>query len=91
MIYKYVTDRFTGENHTNCIKRINDDGSQSTIPFDPANTDYQEYLEWAKTNTAEPADQLDKTKKIYYTINVSEILVDLGQRYFPVVGEVCWW
>jgi hypothetical protein len=26
------------------------------IPFDEANTDYQEYLEWAKTNTAEEAD-----------------------------------
>ena len=26
------------------------------IPFDPDNTDYQEYLEWAKTNTAEAAD-----------------------------------
>ena len=26
------------------------------IPFDPANKDYQEYLEWAKTNTAEAAD-----------------------------------
>ena len=26
------------------------------IPFDPANTDYQVYLEWAKTNTADPAD-----------------------------------
>ena len=26
------------------------------IPFDPANTDYQVYLEWAKTNTAEAAD-----------------------------------
>ena len=56
MIYKYVTDRFTGKNHTNCIKRINDNGSESTIPFDPDNTDYQEYLEWAKTNTADPAD-----------------------------------
>ena len=28
----------------------------SSIPFDEANTDYQEYLEWAKTNTAEAAD-----------------------------------
>ena len=28
----------------------------SSIPFDEANTDYQEYLEWAKTNTAEEAD-----------------------------------
>ena len=26
------------------------------IPIDEANTDYQEYLEWAKTNTAEEAD-----------------------------------
>tara|TARA_R110000803_G_C11729241_1_gene289413 strand:+ start:324 stop:500 length:177 start_codon:yes stop_codon:yes gene_type:complete len=27
------------------------------IPFDPANTDYQEYLEWvAKGNTPEEAD-----------------------------------
>jgi len=27
------------------------------IPFDPANTDYQEYLEWvAAGNTAEAAD-----------------------------------
>ena len=28
----------------------------SSIPFDEANTDYQEYLEWAKTNTPEAAD-----------------------------------
>ena len=28
-----------------------------SIPFDPANTDYQEYLEWvAAGNTAEAAD-----------------------------------
>ena len=25
----------------------------STVPFDIANNDYQEYLEWAKTNTTE--------------------------------------
>jgi len=32
-------------------------GNQVTIiPFNEANTDYQEYLEWAKTNTAEAAD-----------------------------------
>ena len=27
------------------------------IPNDEANTDYQEYLEWAKTNTAEAAEE----------------------------------
>ena len=36
---------------------IKTDGTLTTsIPFDEANTDYQEYLEWAKTNTAEEAD-----------------------------------
>ena len=28
----------------------------AVIPFDEGNKDYQEYLEWAKTNTAEAAD-----------------------------------
>ena len=32
------------------------DGNVLSIPFDEENIDYQEYLEWAKTNTAEPAD-----------------------------------
>ena len=38
------------------VQRTTDDGTISSIPFDEANTDYQEYLEWAKTNTAEEAD-----------------------------------
>tara|TARA_A100000172_G_scaffold65986_2_gene45524 strand:- start:172 stop:357 length:186 start_codon:yes stop_codon:yes gene_type:complete len=38
------------------IKRTLDDGTISCIPIAEANTDYQEYLEWAKTNTAEAAD-----------------------------------
>ena len=35
------------------IKRKTDN---AIIPMDEANTDYQEYLEWAKTNTVDPAD-----------------------------------
>ena len=35
-----------------------EDGNSCFIPFDETNTDYQEYLEWAKTNTAEAADGL---------------------------------
>ena len=53
--YKLLADRPTefGGGKINAVKRIEDG---ALIPFDEANTDYQEYLEWAKTNTAEEAD-----------------------------------
>ena len=38
-----------------CIIRIEDN---AVIPFDPANTDYQEYLKWvAEGNTPLPAEE----------------------------------
>ena len=38
------------------IQVTKEDGTIWSVPFDPDNTDYQDYLEWAKTNTAEAAD-----------------------------------
>ena len=54
--YKLYAD-FDGE-PAKAIQRILDDGTVSSIPMNPDNTDYAEYLEWAKTNTIEAADGL---------------------------------
>ena len=55
--YKLVADRtdpFTGKTESANFLIRKDDGA--LIPKDEENIDYQEYLEWAKTNTAEAAD-----------------------------------
>jgi hypothetical protein len=50
-MYKLIKNPITGE--IKMVKRIDDN---AFIPFDPANTDYQEYLEWiAAGNTPEAA------------------------------------
>jgi hypothetical protein len=53
-MYKQINSIVTGELDL-VVKRLSDN---SYIPFDPANTDYQEYLAWiAEGNTPQPADE----------------------------------
>ena len=52
-IYKFIKNPITGQ--VDSIKTPNG-STELHLPLDPENTDYQEYLEWAKTNTAEAAD-----------------------------------
>ena len=51
--YKKLKNPVDNKEETSLILR-KEDGV--FIPFDEANTDYQAYLEWAKTNTPEEAD-----------------------------------
>ena len=53
-LYKLCNSPFTGQLCS--VMKDNGNGRLLSIPIDEENTDYQEYLEWAKTNTAEPAD-----------------------------------
>ena len=54
--YKKVNDPLTGNN--NAVNKIQDGVTETVyIPYDEANTDYQEYLEWvAEGNEPEPAE-----------------------------------
>ena len=51
-MYKLINNLFS---ENNMVQRLSDN---AFIPFNPDNTDYQEYLEWlAEGNTPEPADE----------------------------------
>mgnify|MGYP003110285326 CR=1 FL=1 len=55
MTYKLIKNPFTNKVQSVRLTKT-DSNIILIIPFDEENTDYQEYLEWAKTNTAEAAD-----------------------------------
>jgi len=54
----YILHRDIETNELIAVNKI--DGNKTiSIPFDPANIDYQEYLEWvAEGNTPEEADEV---------------------------------
>ena len=53
-----------GSTRTVVVQAICRKSDNAYIPFDEANTDYQEYLKWvAEGNTAEAADQLINYQK----------------------------
>ena len=53
-MYKQIKT-YDGNVSNNMIQRVVD---KATIPFDPANTDYQQYLKWlAEGNEPLPAEE----------------------------------
>jgi hypothetical protein len=53
-MYQQYIDRITNQPYPQGIKRLADN---AYIPFDPANTDYQAYLQWiAEGNEPLPPD-----------------------------------
>ena len=52
-MYKLIKDSISGE--VTMVQRLQD---TAFIPFDPANSSYQAYLEWlSEGNTPEPAEE----------------------------------
>jgi hypothetical protein len=55
-----ITYQLSNDSRRNTLVSIlkRDGNAVLVIPFDPDNTDYQEYLKWvAEGNTPEPADE----------------------------------
>lgn len=54
-MYKLIKDFYS--DNILCVVKVED---KLSIPFDPANTDYQEYLKWLEEgNTPLPADSVE--------------------------------
>jgi hypothetical protein len=69
-MYQQIKSLFEGE-PAQCIKRIADN---AFIPFDPANTDYAEYLKWlAEGNTPLPADSVIPPKVTEVTMRQARL------------------
>ena len=54
--YEFIRDPLFAANTADTLKKVDDNGNVSFVPICPGNIDYEEYLEWAKTNTANAVD-----------------------------------
>ena len=54
--YELIRDPLFAANTADTLKKVDDNGNVSFVHICPGNIDYEEYLEWAKTNTANAVD-----------------------------------
>ena len=54
--YELIRDPLFAANTADTLKKVDDNGNISFVPICEGNGDYEEYLEWAKTNTVSPVD-----------------------------------